>query len=57
LIVLATHQGHTIDGTEDIEWISGAGVPRRATIRRRLFDPADDEFTSRPAFEPTGSPT
>ncbi|MFF2114290.1 DUF3375 domain-containing protein [Rhodococcus koreensis] len=57
LMVLATHHGHAIDGTEDIQWVSGAGVARRATIRRRLFDPAADEFSTRPAYEPTGSPT
>ena len=57
LMVLATHHGHAIDGTEDIQWVSREGVARRATIRRRLFDPAADEFTARPAFEPTGSAT
>ncbi|MFD4368663.1 DUF3375 domain-containing protein [Rhodococcus sp. NPDC058521] len=49
LMVLATRHGHTTDGTERVEWTSVAGVAREAMIRRYLFDPAADEFASRPA--------
>ncbi|MGF7122587.1 DUF3375 domain-containing protein [Rhodococcus sp. BE178] len=49
LMVLATRHGHPVDGTEHIEWVSASGVSRRATIRRLVFDPTADEFTSRTA--------
>jgi hypothetical protein len=55
LLVLATHHGHAISGTEDVQWTSATGVARRATIRCRLFDPAADQFTIRPGFGSTVS--
>lgn len=58
LMVLATRHGHHTDDTEPVEWTSAAGVRRRATIRRQLFDPTADEFTRRtaPARSPAGPP-
>lgn len=47
LMSLAAAHGHRVDGTEDIDWTSAAGVRRRARIRRVLFDPTADVFTSR----------